>query len=146
MADQADGLKRDAQGRPESFGQDGWQARLSRYDAQGPRLLVLSDMGEVGHQGSQFHAEVGAHARAMGVEMLFTLGSQAAQAGVSFGAGRHFDDIAALNAAVLAELPRCASVLVKGSRFMQMERVVQAILARAQRPVPPPQEKEGHAA
>ena len=41
MADQADGLKRDAQGRPESFGQDGWQARLSRYDAQGPRLLVL---------------------------------------------------------------------------------------------------------
>jgi len=34
-------LKHDAQGRPESFGQDGWQARLSRYDAQGPQLLVL---------------------------------------------------------------------------------------------------------
>jgi UDP-N-acetylmuramoyl-tripeptide--D-alanyl-D-alanine ligase len=93
----------------------------------GPRLLVLGDMGEVGDQGPQFHAEVGAHARALGVEALFTLGAQSAQAGASFGAGRHFDDIAALNAAVLADLPRRASVLVKGSRFMKMERVVQAI-------------------
>ena len=46
--------------------------------------------------------------------------------------GRHFADIDALNAAVLAELPRVASVLVKGSRFMKMERVVQAIIAHAQ--------------
>jgi len=98
----------------------------------GPRLLVLGDMGEVGDQGPQFHAEVGAHAKALGVEALFTLGAQSAQAGASFGAGRHFDDIAALNAAVLAELPRRASVLVKGSRFMKMERVVQAITAHAQ--------------
>ena len=43
--------------------------------------------------------------------------------------GRHFADIDSLNAAVLAELPRVASVLVKGSRFMKMERVVQAITA-----------------
>ena len=41
MATQANDLKRDSQGRPESFDQDGWRARLSRYDAQGPRLLVL---------------------------------------------------------------------------------------------------------
>jgi outer membrane lipoprotein LolB len=40
-ASQPTGLTRDAQGRPESFGQDGWQAQLSRYDAQGPQLLVL---------------------------------------------------------------------------------------------------------
>lgn len=40
-ASQPTDLKHDAQGRPESFGQDGWQAHLSRYDAQGPQLLVL---------------------------------------------------------------------------------------------------------
>jgi len=93
----------------------------------GPRLLVLGDMGEVGDQGPQFHAEVGAHARARGIEHLFTLGelSQAAQ-------GRHFAGIDALNAAVLAQLPQVASVLVKGSRFMKMERVVEAVAAQGQ--------------
>lgn len=34
-------LQNDAQGRPTAFSQRGWQARLSRYDAQGPQLLVL---------------------------------------------------------------------------------------------------------
>jgi UDP-N-acetylmuramoyl-tripeptide--D-alanyl-D-alanine ligase len=93
----------------------------------GPRLLVLGDMGEVGDHGPQFHAEVGEHARARGIEVLLTLGEQASGMG-----GRHFADIAALNAAVQAELPRAASVLVKGSRFMKMERVIEAITALAQ--------------
>ncbi|MDB5874895.1 MAG: murF [Ramlibacter sp.] len=102
----------------------------------GPRLLVLGDMGEVGDQGPRFHAEVGEHARQSAIEQLFTLGEQSIAM-----KGRHFDSIEALNAAVLAELPRVASVLVKGSRFMKMERVVEAISAAA------PQEKEpGHAA
>ncbi|HSW17171.1 MAG TPA: UDP-N-acetylmuramoyl-tripeptide--D-alanyl-D-alanine ligase [Ramlibacter sp.] len=91
-----------------------------------PQLLVLGDMGEVGDQGPQFHAEVGDYARERGIPALFTLGEQAAGMG-----GRHFADIDALRAAVLAELPRVASVLVKGSRFMKMERVVEAIAARA---------------
>jgi UDP-N-acetylmuramoyl-tripeptide--D-alanyl-D-alanine ligase len=91
----------------------------------GPRLLVLGDMGEVGDQGPQFHAEVGEHARARGIEQLFTLGGQSAAM-----QGRHFADLEALDAAVAAELPRVASVLVKGSRFMKMERVVQAIIER----------------
>ncbi|HSI53395.1 MAG: UDP-N-acetylmuramoyl-tripeptide--D-alanyl-D-alanine ligase [Ramlibacter sp.] len=104
----------------------------------GPRLLVLGDMGEVGNQGPQFHAEVGEHARQRAIELLFTLGDQSVAM-----QGRHFAGIDQLNAAVLAELPRVASVLVKGSRFMQMERVVAAITAQA-----PQQEQQetGHAA
>jgi UDP-N-acetylmuramoyl-tripeptide--D-alanyl-D-alanine ligase len=98
----------------------------------GPRLLVLGDMGEVGDQGLPFHAEVGSHARAAGIEGLWTLGELARAM-----AGRHFDDIEALKAAVCAELPNVRSVLVKGSRFMQMERVVAAILAQdSQEPGP----------
>ncbi len=80
----------------------------------GPRLLVLGDMGEVGDQGPQFHAEVGEHARARGIEQLLTLGAQSVAM-----QGRHFEDIDSLKQAVLAELPKAASVLVKGSRFMR---------------------------
>ena len=98
----------------------------------GPRLLVLGDMGEVGDRGPQFHAEVGAWAAERGIESLFALGDASSHATNAFtragGAeARHFGNIEALDAAVLAQLPRIASVLVKGSRFMRMERVVHAI-------------------
>ncbi|MBK0394364.1 UDP-N-acetylmuramoyl-tripeptide--D-alanyl-D-alanine ligase [Ramlibacter sp. CrO1] len=88
----------------------------------GPRLLVLGDMGEVGDQGPQFHAEVGQYARERGIDRLFTLGELARGMG-----GQHFESIEALDAAVLAQLATSESVLVKGSRFMRMERVVEAI-------------------
>jgi len=98
-----------------------------------PRLLVLGDMGEVGDQGPQFHAEAGQLARSLGIEALFTLGELSVAANERFGAaGQHFSDSAALQAAVLAHLPAANSVLVKGSRFMKMEQVVQAITAHAQ--------------
>ncbi|HSH91097.1 MAG TPA: cyanophycin synthetase, partial [Ramlibacter sp.] len=96
-----------------------------------PHLLVMGDMGEVGDQGPQFHAEVGDHARAVGIEQVFTLGEQSAAM-----RGWHFADIESLKAAVISELPTTASILVKGSRFMKMERVVEAITAHAQQSQP----------
>ena len=87
-----------------------------------PRWLLLGDMGEVGARGAEFHAEVGAAARARGIETLWTAGTLSAAA----GATRHFADTPSLLAA-LGEAPAAASVLVKGSRFMGMERVVQAL-------------------
>ena len=92
-----------------------------------PRLLVLGDMGEVGDQGAQFHAEAGLLARSLGIETLFALGAASAAAASSFGQGQHFADIDSLQAAVRSALPQTGSVLVKGSRFMKMERVVAAI-------------------
>ena len=94
----------------------------------GPRLLVLGDMGEVGEQGAHFHTEAGAHACAAGIEQLYALGGLSAHAADAYGGrARHFGDMAALTAAVRAALPDVGSVLVKGSRFMKMEQVVQAI-------------------
>jgi UDP-N-acetylmuramoyl-tripeptide--D-alanyl-D-alanine ligase len=102
----------------------------------GPRLLVLGDMGEVGDRSPEFHAEVGARARQRGIESVYTLGAATAHTAAAFqgGAdGAHFDEFDALGAAVLARLPRVGSVLVKGSRFMKMERIVQAIEAQQQK-------------
>ena len=94
----------------------------------GPRLLVLGDMGEVGAQGPQFHAEAGQHAQACGIEQLFALGAQCAHAAAAFAGARHFDNMAQLQAAVREALPTVGSVLVKGSRFMKMEQVLEAIV------------------
>ena len=92
-----------------------------------PRWLVLGDMGEVGEQGPEFHREVGACARNAGIEALWTAGPLCAHAAAAYGnAARHFDTVEALLAA-LPEAPAAASVLVKGSRFMQMERVAAAL-------------------
>ena len=99
----------------------------------GPRLLVMGDMGEVGDQGPQFHAEAGRFAREQGVDQLFLLGAESARAADSFGGGRHFLHMDDLNAALLAALPQFGSVLVKGSRFMKMERVVHAVIDHTQR-------------
>lgn len=96
-----------------------------------PRLLVLGDMGEVGDQGPAFHAEVGASARAAGIEQLIALGPQSQGAVAAFGpAGWQGGDMAAVQARVLAAVQAgVASVVVKGSRSMRMEQVVQALQA-----------------
>ncbi|MEO8278214.1 MAG: UDP-N-acetylmuramoyl-tripeptide--D-alanyl-D-alanine ligase [Ideonella sp.] len=93
-----------------------------------PRWLVLGDMGEVGNQGVAFHAEVGAYAQAQQIESLWTAGSASAAAAAAFAGARHFASVDDLLAA-LQQAPEAASVVVKGSRFMQMERVVAALLA-----------------
>ena len=98
----------------------------------GPRLLVMGDMGEVGQRGPEYHEEAGRFARECGVQMLFATGPQSERAASSFGKGRHFVDIDRLNAAVRVAMPGLGSVLVKGSRFMKMERVVQAITKHAE--------------
>ncbi|MBE0612652.1 MAG: UDP-N-acetylmuramoyl-tripeptide--D-alanyl-D-alanine ligase [Burkholderiales bacterium] len=96
--------------------------------AAGSKFLVLGDMGEVGANGAAFHAEIGSHARALGVDRLHLLGKSCAHAAAAFGEGaRHYEDIEALLTGLQAELGGGATVLVKGSRFMRMERVVQAL-------------------
>ena len=93
-----------------------------------PRLLVLGDMGEVGDQGPAFHTEAGASARHAGIDAFLALGPQMAHAVAAFGAGAtHFEDMPALVAAVQARIGQTGSVLVKGSRSMKMEHVVQAL-------------------
>jgi len=97
--------------------------------AAAPRMLVLGDMGEVGSEGRQFHVEIGAYARGRGIEHLLTMGELARNASDAFGArAKHYEDIDSLRHAVDALVASDTSVLVKGSRFMKMERVVQHLV------------------
>jgi UDP-N-acetylmuramoyl-tripeptide--D-alanyl-D-alanine ligase len=93
----------------------------------GRKLLVLGDMGEVGDQGRDFHTEIGMYAHERGIDALYGLGELAAHAVRAFGEGaRHYAAIETLLVDVGAALGPQATVLVKGSRFMQMERVVRS--------------------
>ena len=96
--------------------------------APGRKFMVLGDMGEVGAHGAAFHVEIGRRARAAGIDRLYLLGELCAHAGEAFGEGaQHYADIDSLLASLEARLEAGVAVLVKGSRFMRMERVVQAL-------------------
>jgi len=96
---------------------------LAAYPA--PRILVVGDMGEVGAQGKEFHEEIGAYAAARGIETVLATGELARHL-IASGA-RHYEQFDELLAALDEKLGgnTKATVLVKGSRFMKMERVVQ---------------------
>ena len=95
--------------------------------APGRKLLVLGDMGEVGTQGTEFHLEIGAYARDRGIDALYAMGELAIHAVRAFGDGaRHYVAIEVLLVDVGATLGPQVSILVKGSRFMHMERVVRS--------------------
>jgi len=91
----------------------------------GKRVLVLGDMGEIGDNGPALHAEVGNYAREHGLDALITLGDASRAASAAFGVGAHACASVDEVVAALRGL-RASCVLVKGSRFMRMERVVTA--------------------
>ena len=94
----------------------------------GRKILVLGDMGEIGGQAGQFHDEIGGYAKSQGVDQLFALGEHSELASRNFGAGgQHFAGVEALLEALVSQLDGDTVVLVKGSRFMRMERVADAV-------------------
>ncbi|MFL6631072.1 MAG: UDP-N-acetylmuramoyl-tripeptide--D-alanyl-D-alanine ligase [Massilia sp.] len=106
---------------------------LAQYPS--PRILVLGDMGEVGTQGPEFHQEIGAYAASRGIDTVLATGELArfmVEALQSAGArAQHYEQFDELLAALDQQLgsKSDATVLVKGSRFMKMERVVQHLTA-----------------
>src|SRR5882757_3082827 len=95
----------------------------------GVTWLVLGDMAELGDVSHDSHAHIGSYARDCGVKRLFALGPQSSRAVETFGAGGEwFADPNALTRRLRAELKPGVTVLIKGSRFNRLERVVQALL------------------
>jgi UDP-N-acetylmuramoyl-tripeptide--D-alanyl-D-alanine ligase len=95
----------------------------------GLRVLVLGDMGELGPGAAELHREVGERAKAAGIDRLLALGEMSVETVAGFGEGAmHFERIEELLAEVEQALAPDTTVLVKGSRFMQMERVVNSFM------------------
>jgi len=94
----------------------------------GAKVLLLGDMAEVGERGVEFHQEIGRYARERGIDRLYAAGALSRACVAAFGEGaRHFATVEDLITAAQGELRPQTTMLVKGSRFMRMERVVQAL-------------------
>lgn len=98
---------------------------LAQFDA--PRVLVMGDLGELGESAPALHGEVGAYAQHLGIEKVFFLGELCSFAAKACAGSEHFLNKAELITALKAQLSAQVTVLVKGSRFMKMEEVVEAI-------------------
>ena len=94
----------------------------------GRKFFVMGDMGELGDNAEAMHASIGAFAKQSGVHAMFALGDLSVAAVRGFGEGAtHFASIEELVGTLSGRLEHGTTVLVKGSRFMRMERVVDAI-------------------
>ena len=98
-------------------------------------IFVMGDMGELGHEAAQMHAEIGAYAKQQHINQLMTFGDLSELATRQFGINnqdatqnaQHFKSLESLIATLKASMQPNVTVLVKGSRFMQMERVINAL-------------------
>ena len=100
-------------------------------EAKGERVLVLGDMAELGDAGPDLHVRAGKLARDLGIHRLYGVGDLAALAVAAFGEGaRHFASAEALIDALIDCMHSGMVILVKGSRVMQMDRVVAGIMRR----------------
>ena len=94
----------------------------------GTRLLVLGDMGELGEDAAKLHAEIGRYAKEAGIEGFYTLGDLSREMAKAFGPGaNHYETVELLAFDLKVRMNTSTTVLVKGSRFMRMERVVSLI-------------------
>lgn len=98
--------------------------------ATGRRVAVLGDMLELGPDELRFHAELGAHARSVGVELLIVVGPLSRHTGTGFGRGVQWVEDAAAAAALVPQLLEPGdTVLLKASRGVELERVADALRA-----------------
>lgn len=109
-------------------------------------IFVMGDMAELGADAAQMHADIGLYAQQKGIQQFFAFGDLSVKASEAFDAQalkkgtQHFSRLESLVDALKAKMKPGATVLVKGSRFMQMERVVKEI--ELKQPLEPKHQRE----
>lgn len=103
------------------------------HDLPGRHYLAIGDMGELGEGSVQLHSDAGKQARETGVSRVYAIGKYAKYVTKSFGNNaQEFFDHSSMASAIHDKLGADVTLLVKGSRLMQMEKVVNALLANGE--------------
>ena len=102
---------------------------LASYD--GKKIAVLGDMGELGEFATIAHKSLGSTIRDLNIDILFGIGELTRETIRAFGpSGKHFDNVDELTDSLALEIGSGGTVLVKGSRFMKMEKVCEFLIQR----------------
>ncbi len=97
-------------------------------DFSGRHFLALGDMAELGKDEKMLHAQTGEQARASGVQRLYTLGALSRAAATAFGGeAQIFSSHSSMLERLHEDLDADVTLLVKGSRRMQMDKIVHAL-------------------
>jgi UDP-N-acetylmuramoyl-tripeptide--D-alanyl-D-alanine ligase len=100
---------------------------LASYD--GKKIAVLGDMGELGEFANIAHKSLGSTIRDLKIDILFGIGELTRETIRAFGpGGKHFDNVDELTDSLALEIGSGGTVLVKGSRFMKMEKVCEFLI------------------
>lgn len=107
------------------------QALATLASFSGKHWLVLGDFGELGADSESLHAQMGVDAKNSGVDQLWTVGMQSKNACISFGQNaEHFDDVAELEQRLKQVLTKDVTCLIKGSRFMHLDKLADALVEK----------------
>jgi len=98
-----------------------------------PRFLAIGDMGELGDASDALHQTLAFELSTLPLDGVFTLGPRMKRAASELGPhGQAFDNVASLATALFKRLTPGATLLVKGSRSMAMERVIEKLETMSQ--------------
>jgi UDP-N-acetylmuramyl pentapeptide synthase len=94
----------------------------------GHRVLVLGNMAELGSTSRSEHEAIGRYALEKGLDSVLGFGDETKATVRVFGEGQHFTSMEALRAALSSMLRPNSTCLIKGSRAMELDRLVRALL------------------
>ena len=110
---------------------DSTVAALNVLSQRSNTAFVLGDMAELGDNVRQLHQNIGKKAKEAGIDRMYCLGKYSIQACEQFGEnGKSFNNMNDLVTTLKQEVNNNMTILIKGSRSMQMERVVDALTLR----------------
>lgn len=109
------------------------QALSTLASFSGKHWLVLGDFAELGDDSERIHTQMGIDAKNANIEQLWTVGLQSKNACEAFGEGaQHFGDIAALEIALKKVITKEVTCLIKGSRFMKLDKLADSLVAEGE--------------
>jgi UDP-N-acetylmuramoyl-tripeptide--D-alanyl-D-alanine ligase len=100
---------------------------LAHYSGQ--RIFVMGDMGELGPNAIDYHRQIGQLAKELKIDAIYTCGDLSKETAKAFGtSAKHYPNHQELILALKPHLRENVTILIKGSRSAQMEKVAAALL------------------